>query len=94
VKLPVSDLAASRRFYSGALAPFGYSVVYDSDRSLGFGVGDGGDDDEPLALELSDALRTGTHVAFTASSPAQVDAFHAAAVAAGGEDNGPPGERP
>jgi predicted lactoylglutathione lyase len=33
-------------------------------------------------------------VAFTASSPAQVDAFHAAAVAAGGEDNGPPGERP
>ena len=94
MKLPVSDLAASRTFYAGALAPFGYRLVYESDRSLGFGVGDGGEDDEPIAVELGDPPGSRTHVAFTASSPAQVDQFHAAALAAGGRDNGPPGERP
>jgi catechol 2,3-dioxygenase-like lactoylglutathione lyase family enzyme len=43
----------------------------------------------------SSALRrAGTHIAFAASSPEQVDAFHAAALAAGGSDNGAPGLRP
>jgi catechol 2,3-dioxygenase-like lactoylglutathione lyase family enzyme len=94
VKLPVSDLDASRTFYSGALAPFGYRLVYDGESSLGFGRGDGGDEDEPLALERSEPPAVPTHVAFMASSPTEVDAFHAAAIAAGGTDNGPPGERP
>ena len=94
VKLPVADLAASRAFYTAALAPFGYSLVYDGDESLGWGVGDGGDDNEPFAVELRGAPNVRTHIAFTATSPAQVDAFHAAALAAGGQDNGPPGERP
>ena len=94
VKLPVSDLDASRVFYSAALAPFGYRVVWDQEPTLGFGVGDGRDDDEPLALERSSGQIVRTHVAFTASSTAQVDAFHAAALAAGGRDNGTPGERP
>jgi predicted lactoylglutathione lyase len=35
-----------------------------------------------------------SHVAFTAADTTEVDAFHAAAIAAGGQDNGPPGERP
>jgi catechol 2,3-dioxygenase-like lactoylglutathione lyase family enzyme len=94
VKLPVSNLAVSRRFYEAALAPFGYRLVYDGKHSLGFGVGDGGEDDEPFAVELTAPPTAPSHVAFTASSPAQVDAFHAAAVAAGGEDNGAPGPRP
>jgi catechol 2,3-dioxygenase-like lactoylglutathione lyase family enzyme len=94
VKLPVSDLTASRRFYEAALAPFGYRLVYDGERSLGFGVGDGGEEDEPFAVERTASPTAPSHVAFTASSPAQVDAFHAAAVAAGGEDNGAPGPRP
>jgi catechol 2,3-dioxygenase-like lactoylglutathione lyase family enzyme len=94
VKLPVSDLDASRTFYSLALAPFGYRVVCDGESSLGFGRGDGGDEDEPLALERTEAPAVPTHVAFTASTPKEVDAFHAAAIAAGGTDNGPPGERP
>ena len=94
VKLPVTDLAASRAFYAGALAPFGYKLVFDGPASLGFGTGDGGDDDEPFALELQSAPTVGTHVAFTASSVAQVDEFHAAALAAGGRDNGPPSDRP
>jgi catechol 2,3-dioxygenase-like lactoylglutathione lyase family enzyme len=94
VKLPVGDLDASRAFYTAALAPFGYRLVYDREPSLGFGLGDGGDDDEPFALERRDPPNVGSHIAFTASSKAQVDAFHAAALAAGGRDNGAPGERP
>jgi catechol 2,3-dioxygenase-like lactoylglutathione lyase family enzyme len=38
VKLPVRDLALSRRFYSAALEPFGYELVYESKSSLGYGV--------------------------------------------------------
>ena len=94
VKLPVSDLDASRAFYSAALAPFGFRLVYDEEPSLGFGRGDGGEDDEPFALERRGGPNVSSHVAFTAASPAEVDAFHAAALAAGGRDNGAPGERP
>jgi catechol 2,3-dioxygenase-like lactoylglutathione lyase family enzyme len=93
VNVPVADLHRSRAFYEAALAPFGYNLVYESDQSLGFGLGDGGEDDEPLALRLSGTPHVGTHIAFTASSTDQVDAFHAAAVEAGGRDNGAPGER-
>ena len=94
VKLPVSDLDVSRAFYSAALAPFGYVLVWDEEPTLGFGMGDGGDDDEPFALHRHGSPNVSSHVAFTASSPAQVNAFHAAALAAGGRDNGAPGERP
>ena len=94
VKLPVRDLVASRAFYSVALAPFGYKLVYDGPESLGFGVGDGGEDDEPFALQLAADVSVGSHIAFTATSSAQVDDFHAAALSAGGRDNGAPGERP
>ena len=94
VKIPCTDLGASRTFYSTALAPFGYKLVYDGESSLGFGIGDGGDDDEPFALELGEPPRVRTHIAFTADSTEQVDDFHAAALAAGGTDNGAPGERP
>jgi predicted lactoylglutathione lyase len=94
VKLPISDLEVSRAFYSAALAPFDYRLVYDGESSLGFGMGDGSDEDEPIALQLDAAPNARTHVAFAASSIGQVDAFHTAALAAGGRDNGAPGERP
>jgi catechol 2,3-dioxygenase-like lactoylglutathione lyase family enzyme len=94
VKLPVTNLDASRAFYAAALAPFGYKLVYDHEPELGFGLGDGGDDNEPLGLLRGDPPNVRCHVAFSASSTAQVDAFHAAALAAGGRDNGAPGERP
>jgi catechol 2,3-dioxygenase-like lactoylglutathione lyase family enzyme len=83
VKLPVSDLDASRTFYSAALAPFGYLLVYDGESSLGFGRGDGGEEDEPFAVERTAAPGAPSHVAFTSSGTEQVDAFHAAAVARG-----------
>jgi catechol 2,3-dioxygenase-like lactoylglutathione lyase family enzyme len=88
VNLPVSDLEASRAFYTAALEPVGYKLVYDAEASLGFGRGDGGDDDEPFALRGGVAPYAWSHVASTATGEAQVDAFHAAAVAAGGTDNG------
>ena len=94
VKLPASDLDASRAFYAAALAPFGYRLVFDGERSLGFGTGDGGEEDEPFAVERVGVPSVPSHVAFTAASTAQVDEFHFAALGAGGADNGAPGERP
>jgi catechol 2,3-dioxygenase-like lactoylglutathione lyase family enzyme len=90
VKLPVTDLEASRRFYAAALGAFGWEIVFDGPRSLGFGPSG----KEPFAVEQTDAPAVGTHIAFDAPDEATVDAFHAAAVAAGGRDNGPPGLRP
>jgi catechol 2,3-dioxygenase-like lactoylglutathione lyase family enzyme len=83
VKLPVADLDASRAFYSAALAPLGYRLVLDEEPWLAFRVGDGSDDEEAFALERLGAPNVRTHVAFTASSTAEVDEFHAAALAAG-----------
>jgi catechol 2,3-dioxygenase-like lactoylglutathione lyase family enzyme len=93
-KLPVVDLDASRAFYSAALAPFGWRLVWDTAPTLGFGTGDGGEDDEPIAFELAPGPIARCHIAFAASGRDQVDAFHAAALAAGGTDNGAPGRRP
>jgi catechol 2,3-dioxygenase-like lactoylglutathione lyase family enzyme len=90
VNLPVADIERSRSFYTAALAPLGYRRVYDADGSLGVGH----ETREPLALHLGPAPNVGSHVAFTATTNEQVEAFHAAAVAAGGVDNGAPGERP
>jgi len=54
-----------------------------------------GTDEKPTFwLAQREPFGTGTHVAFTCSDHATVDAFHAAALAAGGEDNGAPGPRP
>ena len=87
--IAVSDLAASRAFYERALAPLGLRVLYGDERSLAIGS-DGADD---FALHIG-TMTTGMHVAFVASSKDAVDAFHAAALAAGGRDNGAPGYRP
>ncbi len=86
----VSDFARSREFYLQALAPLGIEVVLDGDGWAMLGR-DGtpafwfGDVDAPTPGPI--------HVAFAAADRAQVDAFHAAALAAGGEDNGAPGIR-
>jgi catechol 2,3-dioxygenase-like lactoylglutathione lyase family enzyme len=90
VKLPVSDLAASRNFYAQALAPLGFELVYDGPRSFGFGP----PPFELFAVELTAEAVLGVHVAFDAADHAMVDAFHRAALGAGGRDNGPPGMRP
>jgi catechol 2,3-dioxygenase-like lactoylglutathione lyase family enzyme len=86
----VSDFVRSKAFYTAALAPLGYAPLMAWEQFAGFGVppkpdfwiGQGKVNDPPV------------HVAFRADSRALVDAFHAAALAAGGRDNGPPGLRP
>jgi catechol 2,3-dioxygenase-like lactoylglutathione lyase family enzyme len=89
--LTVSDLARSQRFYEKALAPLGYAVRAEyAGRFVGFG-----DRERPTFwLGEGAAPKTGTHVAFAAPNRATVGRFHAAAIAAGGRDNGAPGLRP
>lgn len=93
VTIGVGDLARSRDFYVAALAPLGLDRTLSTDALPGqilFGNG------REWALAISTAYRTGApvHLAFGAESVEQVQAFHAAALAAGGVDNGPPGPRP
>ena len=91
VGLNVRDYAASRAFYERALAPLGYGVVlaFDQWKSCGFGT----DDKPTFWISEREPLTTGTHVAFTATDRATVDAFHEAALDEGGIDNGRPGVR-
>jgi catechol 2,3-dioxygenase-like lactoylglutathione lyase family enzyme len=91
VTLNVADYAASRQFYEQALAPLGIGIVMASDEWKGVGFGTEG---KPY-FWVTEREPTGgsTHVAFHAADRATVDAFHAAALAAGGTDNGAPGVR-
>ena len=90
----VTDLPRATRFYDTALSALGYARVWTSDHGVGYGI-EGGDD--RLALfPRADALAAGAgfHLAFDAPSREAVDRFHAAAMAAGGTDDGAPGPRP
>jgi len=91
VGLNVRDYPASRAFYEGALAPLGYRVVmaFEEWKAAGFGT----DDRPTFWISQREPYGTGTHVAFTCDDRATVDAVYAAALAAGGTDNGPPGIR-
>ena len=87
VWIRVRDLDAARRFYE-LIAPFGGYEPYGPHR---FGVGFTAPDGSFSLVE--DEPTQAAHVAFPATDNATVDAFHAAAVAAGYRDNGAPGER-
>ena len=89
IVLLVADLDASRRFYEAALAPFGSRTVDYGE--IGLGIGPEGSED--LGLRVG-SPRAPMHVAFLAMDVGTVDAFHAAALEAGGIDNGAPGRRP
>ena len=93
--LTASDFKASRAFYDAALAPLGMSVVMEvSAEETGGSPYIGYGRERPVFWIGVTGPRSGPmHVAFTASSRAEVDAFYAAALAAGGRDNGPPGVR-
>ena len=90
VGLDVSDYAASRAFYEAALAPLGIKLMMEPVPGVG---GFGGDFPFFWIGERGRGPDSGTHVAFTTEDRATVDAFHEAAVAAGGRDNGAPGPR-
>ncbi|HVH73895.1 MAG TPA: VOC family protein [Stellaceae bacterium] len=93
VSLGVRDLARAKRFYDSALAPLGYRCLSESAGSLGYGR------EAPqlwvMAVEhpVPADDGSGLHFCFTAPDRATVAAFHRAALAAGGRDNGAPGIR-
>ena len=91
VTIGVRDIAHSLAFYDRALAPLGITRLYhEGDRFAGFGV-------KPKAffwIGVRATPQTGAHIAFAAPDSATVARFHEAAIAAGGQDNGPPGIRP
>jgi catechol 2,3-dioxygenase-like lactoylglutathione lyase family enzyme len=88
VGLPVRDVARSRAFYERALQPFGVRVV-ESPQGPGFAI-----DDQDFWIRGQERAAGAVHIAFAAPDRETVDEFHAAAVEAGGVDNGRPGLRP
>ena len=88
VYIGVSDLGRSTAFYAGALAPLGISQLFSRSDSVAFGR-----EGKPCFFIRSKGGREAVHVAFAAADRATVDRFHAAALAAGGRDNGAPGLR-
>ncbi|WP_395330931.1 VOC family protein [Novosphingobium sp. BL-8H] len=95
--IAASDFAVSRSFYDTALAPLQIVPVMEvtPEQTGGYhGIGYG-TDGKPFFWLGNDGPRgAGMHVAFSAATRAEVDAFYAAALAAGGRDNGAPGLRP
>jgi catechol 2,3-dioxygenase-like lactoylglutathione lyase family enzyme len=89
VGIDVRDLEAAKSFYEQALAPLGYAKLAEYPEAVGFGR-----DGKPDFWIARRGNPGTTHIAIAATDRATVDAFHEAAVAAGGEDNGPPGPRP
>lgn len=94
VSIGVRDIAATRRFYDAAMAPLGYACLSAGADSLGYGR-----DAVAFWIAKSESpvpadARSGLHFCFKADSRAAVDGFHAAALRAGGRDNGKPGLRP
>ncbi|GAM98373.1 lactoylglutathione lyase and related lyases [alpha proteobacterium U9-1i] len=93
ISIGVRDIARTKDFYDAALKPLGYSCLDESEGSLGYGADAVvlwiGETTKPVPADSKSNL----HFCFDAPSKKAVDAFHTAALAAGGKDNGPPGIR-
>jgi catechol 2,3-dioxygenase-like lactoylglutathione lyase family enzyme len=95
VSLEVSDFARSKAFYEAALEPLGIRLLMEFEEAAGFGKEtERGPKPFFWIQARGRPAVSGAHVAFGVRSTEQVDAFHAAALAAGGSDNGAPGLRP
>ncbi len=95
VGVEVSDLRASREFYTAALGAIGITEQIDYGEAIGFGS-DLGSGPSPYfwISERGREAVNGVHVAFRVPTTEMVDEFHGAALAAGGTDNGQPYPRP
>ena len=98
VGFAVADAERSRRFYERALAPLGItlimSVTPEQTEAGGTAHGFGSEGKPYFWIGDNERVGEGTHVAFAVETRAEVDAFHEAALAAGGRDHGAPGLRP
>jgi predicted lactoylglutathione lyase len=94
VQIKVADLEASRAFYAAIFHALGYGVVFEiAEVVVGFGISPHCMFEVRQADETAPLSRA-VHVAFSARTADAVRAFHAAALAHGGADNGAPGLRP
>jgi catechol 2,3-dioxygenase-like lactoylglutathione lyase family enzyme len=96
ISIGVRDIDRSKRFYDAVLEPLGYKCLRAARSLMGYGYGR-----DSIALWVVQAEhpvradeKSGLHFCFTAANAAAVDAFHAAALRSGGQDNGEPGLRP
>jgi catechol 2,3-dioxygenase-like lactoylglutathione lyase family enzyme len=97
IGVAVSNMERAKAFYLNALRPLGIGVIMEvsaeetgDEAHAGFGA----DGKAFFWIGTGGKPKGGTHVAFLARTRAEVDAFHRAAMAAGGRDNGAPGVRP
>jgi catechol 2,3-dioxygenase-like lactoylglutathione lyase family enzyme len=88
IGVPVSDVARSKQFFTTALAPLGYKVLFDLGHAVGMGS-----DSFPSFWFGKGERRDSLHIAFSAPERARVDEFYRAAIGSGGRDNGKPGIR-
>ena len=91
VTLAVSNFESSRAFYDAALAPLGFTQLYSDGEHAG---GYGRDGKASFWIAQQDRPASQVHVAFLAPDREAIVAFHTAAIANGGRDNGAPGPRP
>ena len=89
ITAPVRDLKAARAFYGAALGAIGMKINMD----VGEAFGMGSRTQKIFWLARDRKAGGGGHYAFRVDHPEEVDAFHAAALAAGGKDHGKPGVR-
>jgi catechol 2,3-dioxygenase-like lactoylglutathione lyase family enzyme len=96
VSIGVRDIEVSKSFYDATLAPLGYKCIRAARSMAGYGYGT-----DKISFWVISAERpvpadekSGLHFCFAAPNAGAVDAFHAAALGAGGNDNGAPGLRP
>jgi len=95
IGLEVSDFGRSKAFYEAALEPLGIRLLMEFEGAAGLGKEtEHGPKPFFWLHERGRTVVSSAHVAFGARTPEQVDAFHAAALAAGGSDHGAPGLRP
>jgi catechol 2,3-dioxygenase-like lactoylglutathione lyase family enzyme len=90
ITVNVRDLRAARAFYSAALGAIGMKINLDFSSAFGLGSRD----ENIFWLARDRNASGGGHYAFRVDHREEVDAFHAAALGAGGKDNGKPGPRP
>jgi catechol 2,3-dioxygenase-like lactoylglutathione lyase family enzyme len=89
IGVTVADYARSVDFYRRALAPLGIELVSETHGWAGFGPAGR----PQFWITAGRPMGPGFHVAFSSADRASVRRFHAAALAAGGRDSGPPGIR-
>jgi catechol 2,3-dioxygenase-like lactoylglutathione lyase family enzyme len=95
ISIAVRDLAKGERFYAAALATLGFAKLKDWEgAAIGFGK-----KYPEFWINKREAMGrvpedSGVHICLRAPDTASVDAFHEAALKAGGASDGPPGPRP